>query len=66
MSRTARLPTAIPSLKQFMLRHEVLSLYRSVIRATSGLDTERRREVREHAKWEILVVKSVADVVQQC
>lgn len=48
---------SVPSLKQFMLRSEVLQLYRSVCRITRPLDEVRRKEIRSHVKWEIRVVK---------
>ena len=51
--------SSVPSFRRFVLRHEVLSLYRSVVRLTRPpLDEHRRREIREHTKWEIRVVKS--------
>ena len=63
-SAASRLPSGIPSLKQFVLRAEVRALYRNVLRATKRLDTERRDEIRQHARWEIDVVRDVTDQQQ--
>lgn len=41
------------SLKQFLLRARVLSLYRAVLRATSPLPAPARAELREWARAEI-------------
>ena len=56
-----RLPSGIPSLKQFVLRSEVRALYRNVLRSTKTLDFHRREEIRQHARWEIVVVRDVTD-----
>jgi len=58
---SSRLPSGIPSLKQFVLRSEVRTLYRNVLRATKPLDPHRREEIRQHARWEIDVVRDVTD-----
>jgi len=60
-SAATRLPSGIPSLKQFVLRAEVRALYRNVLRATKPLDLQRREEIRQHARWEIDVVRDATD-----
>jgi len=40
----------MPSLKTFMLRAEVMKLYRSVIRMSRHLDQNQRLEVRDFAR----------------
>ena len=60
-SAATRLPSGIPSLKQFVLRAEVKALYRNVLRATKPLDSHRREEIRQHARWEFDVVRDISD-----
>ena len=60
-SATRLFLSGIPSLKQFVLRADVRALYRNVLRATKRLDAHRREEIRQHARWEIEVVRDVTD-----
>ena len=66
MSSASRLPSSVLSLKRFVLRQDVLALYRSVVRATQHLDADRKSEIREHVKWEIRVVKSAHHSLLPC
>ncbi|GAB5358059.1 hypothetical protein AAMO2058_000426500 [Amorphochlora amoebiformis] len=57
MSRIA----SIPSLKVFMMRQEVRSLYYKIVRASKKLDKDQRNSTLDFARSEFKSMKSVDD-----
>mmetsp|Transcript_9251 Transcript_9251/g.22735 ORF Transcript_9251/g.22735 Transcript_9251/m.22735 type:complete len:84 (-) Transcript_9251:480-731(-) len=51
----------VPSLKAFMMRGEVLRLYRSVVRVSKRLDPAEREATLEFARNQFKTMKSVND-----
>ncbi len=53
-----------PSLKAFIRRAQVLSLYRSVWRKTKPLEATQRMEIRQHARQSFEATRHVSDLQQ--
>ncbi|XP_057378644.1 LYR motif-containing protein 2-like [Daphnia carinata] len=60
MSSISKLPKKVLSLKQFMLRQEVLSLYREVLRTARKVDGQKE-EITKWARGDFEAHKSQTD-----
>lgn len=56
-----KLPTQLPSLRQFMQKAKVLEQYRAFLRAAAGLEEPQRSHTRSHIKEEYRRHKHEAD-----
>ncbi|KAK4027146.1 LYR motif-containing protein 2 [Daphnia magna] len=61
MSSFSKIPKKFLSLKQFMLRQEVLSLYREVLRTARKVDNGQKEEIAKWARSDFEAHKSQTD-----
>jgi hypothetical protein len=59
-----KLPSKLPSLKDFLQRDTVLKQFRAFVRATGGLDEPERSETRKHVRAEFKRHAGVRDPSQ--
>lgn len=59
---SSRLPTSVLSLKRFLLRRQVLSLYRDILRTIRSVsDAQHRQQLRDWARNDFKVNKHHGD-----
>jgi hypothetical protein len=52
---------AVPSFRVFMMRRDVMQLYRDMLRKTRGLEATQKKEIRAFAKQEFVSMRNVTD-----